>query len=61
MRINEPTKRLHMYKIGDMVIPKGYGVSKPHKITKISADGYYELSNEKGRLIFTASKCHEVE
>ena len=54
-------KRLQMYKVGDMVIPKGCGVSKTYKITKIREDGYYELCNEKGRLVFTAAKCHEVE
>lgn len=60
-RTNQPTKRLNMYAIGDSVILKSAGVSKPHKITNIREDGYYELCNDKGRLVFTAEKCHEVE
>lgn len=60
-RTNHPTKRLKMHSVGDTVTLKGAGVSKPYKVTKIRDDGYYELCNERGRLVFTASKCHEVE
>lgn len=58
-RINKPTPRLSMYSIGDEIHLKDY--SKPFVIANIREDGYYDLANQKGKIVITAAKCHEVK
>jgi peptidase E len=58
---NEPKKRLKMYDVGSQVQLLGVETNKPLTVKSIRADGYYELINDKGRLVVTASPGHEVK
>ena len=51
-----PKLRLSSYNLGSEVTISG----TCYIVTAIREDGYYELSNKKGRLILTAAPCHEV-
>lgn len=58
-RTNKPTRRLYMYSVGQVVKLKDY--AKHFVVAKIREDGYYDLANEKGRIVITASSGHEVK
>ena len=58
---NEPKKRLKMYDVGSQVQLLGVETNKPLTVQSIREDGYYELINDKGRLVVTASPGHEVK
>jgi hypothetical protein len=61
MRVNEPKKRLNNFAVGDKIKLKGHEFPRPFTIGAIREDGYFELYNDKGRLVVTAAGCHEVE
>ena len=61
MRVNEPKKRLKNFAVGDKIKLKGHEFPRPFTIGAIRDDGYFELYNDKGRLVVTAAACHEVE
>lgn len=52
-----PKVRLSMYDIGSEVKIDAQNFI----VTAIREDGFYELSNKKGRLVMTVSPGHEVK
>ena len=59
MKTSKPVPRLKTKSIGDEVELFGDWTNRKFTVANIRDDGYYELSHN-GKIVVTASECHEI-